>query len=172
MFQILSIVGILGVILAIILHRSVFGKSRQFVRRFGLIDKGIFAVVLICVLLLMITGQMELRGWILMFHVSTGGVLIAFMALWAILWAGACRFGITSAKLPRFTFGEKVCFWLILALSLPVIGTVMLSMLPVFGTHGQELLVEIHEYSGLALFLLSFFCFYLVVANRRKASTG
>jgi cytochrome b subunit of formate dehydrogenase len=42
-------------------------------------------------------------------------------------------------------------FWVILVAGLIVIGTMILSMLPVFGTHGLELLLAIHRYAGLAV---------------------
>jgi len=50
-------------------------------------------------------------------------------------------------------FAKKISFWLILLLALPLIASILLGMYPLFGTHGQEALLQLHGYSALLLVL-------------------
>jgi len=50
-------------------------------------------------------------------------------------------------------FAKKISFWLILLLTLPLIVSILLGMYPLFGTHGQEALLQLHGYSALLLVL-------------------
>ena len=63
-----------------------------------------------------------------------------------------------SSKEQVNSVGQKISFWLIVLVSLPVILSILLTMYPLFGTHGQEVLLYLHEYSALILVLV-------VVAN-------
>jgi hypothetical protein len=54
---------------------------------------------------------------------------------------------------------------MILVLSLIVIGTIWLGMLPLFGTLGLEQLIDIHRYSGLGLFAATVLHILLVVTR-------
>jgi len=49
----------------------------------------------------------------------------------------------------------------------PVSLSMVLSMFPIFGTHGQEWLMSLHQYTSLALTLVAMIHVYLVI--RRKA---
>lgn len=100
-----------------------------------------------------------LGGWWLFIHMFGAGAFTVLLPVLALTWCQANRFecpapsagdeGQTPAA--RFPCLAKALFWLILAAGLVVTGTTMLSMLPVFGTHGQELLLNIHRYAGLAV---------------------
>ena len=67
---------------------------------------------------------------------------------------------------PRFFWFPKVMFWLILAGGFVVTMTMLLSMLPLFGTDGLEALLMIHRYSGLVVVVALILHFYGVVVRQ------
>ena len=99
------------------------------------------------------------------------------IAIVGIIWADAHRFvpgelrnrfGLVteknngkSSKKQVNSVGQKITFWLVLLLSLPVMVSMILSMYPLFGTHGQEVLLNLHGYSALFLVIacVASFCF-------------
>ena len=60
---------------------------------------------------------------------------------------------------------SAVAYALILVLSLVVIGTIWLAMLPLFGTSGLDRLIDVHRYSGLGLLAATVVHGLLVVAR-------
>jgi cytochrome b subunit of formate dehydrogenase len=58
---------------------------------------------------------------------------------------------------------QKLTFWIIMFLALPVIISIVLSMFPLFGTAWQELLAQVHRYCALALALVVIVHTYLMV---------
>lgn len=59
--------------------------------------------------------------------------------------------------------GQKITFWLIVVLALPLILSIISSMFPFFGTHWQELLLDTHRYSALLLALAVIVHTYLTI---------
>jgi hypothetical protein len=100
-----------------------------------------------------------LGGWWLFFHMFGAGVFTFVLPLLAVTWCEANRFGRPPQpagaegreQSARFLRLAKSMFWVILVAGLIVIGTMILSMLPVFGTEGLTLLLDIHRYAGLAV---------------------
>ena len=112
------------------------------------------------------SGQ-KMTGYVLMTHVTFGGILAASLVAAVVTWAEDHRFAAGDGKwirrlggywtgrdgLPagRFDAGQKVCFWLTAAIGVVVVVTPPLCMLELFGTGGQEMLYEIHRYCALVL---------------------
>ena len=94
-----------------------------------------------------ITGEIE--GWAIFLHMFGAGIFLLGMVLVAFVWAGRCRFGVETG----LTLGQKLVFWISMVLGLCIMFSMLLAMLPVFGTAGQHVLFEVHEYCGL-LFLV------------------
>ena len=100
-----------------------------------------------------------LGGWWLFIHMFGAGAFTVLLPVLALTWCQANRFGCAAqpaddegqTPASRFPCLAKALFWVILATGLVVIGTMMLSMLPLFGTHGLELLLDVHRYAGLAV---------------------
>lgn len=100
-----------------------------------------------------------LGGWWLFFHMFGAGAFTVVLPLLALTWAqanrGACPAPAAGdeSQTPASPFPclAKAMFWVILAAGLVVTGTMLLSMLPLFGTHGLELLLDVHRYAGLAV---------------------
>lgn len=115
----------------------------------------------------------HMRHWWLFVHMFGAGAMVAVLPLMAINWAGPNRFELRAASdeeeetyAPRFYWITKLMFWLFLASGLIVALTMMLSMLPVFGTEGQTVLLDIHRYSGLLAVVTLVLHFYFVLLQR------
>ena len=59
-------------------------------------------------------------------------------------------------------------FWLFLTSGLAVILTMLLSMLPIFGTDGLHVLLDIHRYAGLMAVVVLTLHFYCVLLQRAR----
>ena len=100
-----------------------------------------------------------LGGWWLFFHMFGAGAFTVVLPLLALTWCQASRAECPAspagsegpAPASPFPCLAKAMFWVILAAGLVVTGTMLLSMLPVFGTPGQGLLLDVHRYAGLAV---------------------
>lgn len=125
---------------------------------------------------ILFTGN-SITGVALLLHVVVAPVFAVCIAIVGIIWADAHRFvpgelrnrfGLVteknngkSSKKQVNSVGRKITFWLVLLLSLPVMVSMILSMYPLFGTHGQEVLLKLHGYSALFLVIacVASFCF-------------
>ena len=58
---------------------------------------------------------------------------------------------------------RKSCFWMEVILALPLILSIVLSMLPLFGTHGQEVLFHMHRCCALAFAWVGLIHIYLAM---------
>jgi len=64
--------------------------------------------------------------------------------------------------------GQKVTFWLIIFLALPLILSIVLSMLSFFGTQGEELFLSMHRYTALVFALVGIVHIYLVIRTKMQ----
>lgn len=147
----------------------------------GRLKKLAYLLALLCFVILFLTGfgprllcDTELSGYLLMIHVTFAGIFIACVAFLAITWAHQFRFGCVDLDCLQNVLGlrirkiasqtcRKLCFWILIALSLPAALSILFSMFPIFGTHGQEVLFEIHRWSVLVLSLCAFVHIYLLI---------
>ncbi len=113
-----------------------------------------------------------LDGWLLFAHMFGAGAFTAMLPLLAITWSPSHRFA-TEPSSPdegstpgRFFWLPKLTFWILLASGIVVTGTMLVSMLPLFGTDGLERLLELHRYSGLAAVVALILHFYGVLLQR------
>jgi len=99
---------------------------------------------LACAVILSLTGfgpgltGGHLHGYPLMLHVSCAPVFLLAMAFLAVTWAGANDLSVAISL-------RAICFWIILILALPLTLSIVLSMLPIFGSHGQEVMYGLHR---------------------------
>ncbi len=116
----------------------------------------------------------SMKGWWLFAHMFGAGALTGVLPLMAINWAGPSRFGSGPASqdeetyAPRFFAIPKLMFWLFLASGLVVILSMLLSMLPIFGTDGLHVLLDIHRYAGLMCVVVLLLHFYSVLLQRAR----
>jgi cytochrome b subunit of formate dehydrogenase len=142
----------------------------------------VYLLALVCFVVLALTGFYpvlvlgeHLSGYLVMLHVTCAPVLTVCVAVLAVMWASNCRFAtgdwpwferivkrVTSvksvdkaAKSKSSGLGQKITFWLIIFLTLPLALSIILSMFPLLGTHWQELLLGLHRNTALVFTLVA-----------------
>ncbi|MBM4094153.1 MAG: hypothetical protein FJ276_32820 [Planctomycetes bacterium] len=173
------LVVLVGTALAIVLHGvlALFGRKETRRRKpWNLWEKLVYLAALVSIAVLAITSFYtvlrfgHMVGWWLFVHMFGAGMLVGVLPLLALTWGSANRFepgGSTpppDADAPRFFWMPKFLFWLFVGSSLVVVLTMLLSMLPLFGTDGLLRLLDLHRYTGLlavAALTLHLYCVML-----------
>ena len=160
----------------------------------GALRKLVYLLALLCFLVLLVTSfypvlilNSPIHGYWLMIHATFAPVFAICLAVLAVMWAGNHRFTkndwpwlqriierVTLAKSSEEDvsevagLGQKTGFWLICVLALPLILSIILSMFPLFGTHWQEILMDIHRYTALAFAIAAIIHIYLIIQAKMK----
>lgn len=131
----------------------------------------VYLLALVCFLVLALTGFYpvlvlgeHISGYLVMLHATFAPVFAICLAVLAVMWAGNCRFATgdwpwferivqrvtlvksadNEAHRKSSGLGQKITFWLIIFLALPLALSIVLSMFPLLGTHWQEFLLGLH----------------------------
>ncbi|MCF7957101.1 MAG: hypothetical protein K9M57_01495 [Phycisphaerae bacterium] len=127
-----------------------------------------------CVAVLALTGfYAEIRGvplsgyWV-MLHCTAAPVFIATTALMALFRANCFKFRIGINGDSTIMILQKMCFWVILLLAIPITMSIVLSMFPLFGSTGQKFLYEIHICTTLAFAIIVILNLVLKCAGKMK----
>ncbi|NOX53256.1 MAG: hypothetical protein GXP27_02225 [Planctomycetes bacterium] len=157
-------------------------------------ERLLYAVAVLALLDLSVTAfygmavHGHLGGWWLLAHMVGAGTFLGVLPFLALTWCRPCCFELSprpdNAKTQesqgeahevtpamafpprRFSWLGKLTFWLMMISGIVVAGTMLLSMLPLFGTHTLEELLDLHRYSGLVLATAALLHLYSVCANR------
>lgn len=150
----------------------------------------VYLLALLCFVVLAITGFYptiilgeHISGYLIMVHATFAPVLAVCLAVLAVMWARCCRF--TGGDWPWFEriiqrvtlssspgddtsrkgsgVGQKIVFWLVIFLALPLILSIVLSMYPLFGTHWQEILLGMHRYTALVFAMVAILHTYFII---------
>lgn len=161
----------------------------------GALKKLCYLVSVVCFLVLGVTGFYSLlvhgehiSGYLMMIHATFAPIFAICLAVLAITWAGQYRFSKGDCPwlqglLRRVTrlrilaeaaegpckcaaTAEKMAFWVIVVLALPLILSVVLSMLPLYGTHWQEFAMAVHRWTALVFAVVVLVHTYLAVRTR------
>ena len=161
----------------------------------GALKKLCYLVAVFCFLLLAITGFYPLlvhgehiSGYMMMLHATLAPIFAICLAILALTWAGQYRFKrgdcpwlqhllrrVTRLRIPAeaeegpcpcAATAQKVAFWAIVFLTLPLILSIVLSMLPLFGTHWQEVAMAAHRWTALVFAVAVLVHTYLAVRTR------
>jgi cytochrome b subunit of formate dehydrogenase len=162
-------------------------KKRSIV---GILRILVYLLALLCFMVLAVTGFYptlvlgeHISGYLLMIHATFAPVLAVCLAVLAVMWAGRCRLSYSDwpgfqrfvqrvtlvkssgNKTPHNSsgLGQKITFWLIIFLALPLILSIILSMFTLFGTYWQELLLGTHRYTALVFAMVVIVHTYLVI---------
>ncbi|MFH1370539.1 MAG: cytochrome b/b6 domain-containing protein [Planctomycetota bacterium] len=160
----------------------------------GALRKLVFLLAMLCFVVLVVTGFVpviflgsSIHGWWLFIHAIAAGVFAACLAVLAVLWADKNRLDKnywpwlnwilhrqpkSTAPPEKYELKLRICFWLILVLSLPVILSAVLSMFPLFGTYWQEILLQLHRYSTLLLSLFAIAYLYLAAISEMEKTAA
>jgi len=205
MFASASIITIVVTVIVVAVHRLKWPPKRHGdaaaparIRRYGFWERAAHLITMISFLGLAATGfgasilAGGLTGWTLMLHMVAAGAFMLGLTLTTVLWAedacfkrhdaawlreGGRLFG-HAGELPagRFDGLQKLFFWITLLAGLVTIAAILATMLPVFGTHGQEILYDVHRYGGLALVVAMILHAYATLLAKpgawRAMSTG
>jgi cytochrome b subunit of formate dehydrogenase len=178
-------------ILKTLVHLFTLLFLKQKLNAVGILRKLVYLLALLCFVILLITGFYpvlihgeHLSGYLLMVHATFAPVFAGCLAILAVMWAHNCRFNRgdwpwlqhiiqqeiagNEAVTEKQGLIQKICFWLIVVLALPVILSIVLSMFPLFGTKGQEFLLNMHRYSTLLLALVVIMHTYLIIRGRME----
>ena len=148
------------------LKNELFAQKIKIIKNiFYTITTSLFLVMAISAFLPAIIIGGNLSGIFLLIHVSFAPFFAISLAITIVLFAHSNQFAkndfvsqneIENNKLPKFNNDGylKLIFWLMAIFSLPAIISIILNMFPLFGTEGQNILLEIHRYSTLLMFIL------------------
>ena len=171
------------------------GKSKKKLSPVGILRILVYLLALLCFVVLAVTGFYptlvlgeHISGYLVMVHATFAPIFAVCLAVLAVMWASRCRFAYsdwpwlqriiqrltlvksideeTPSKSPGL--GQKVAFWLIIFLALPLILSIVLSMFPLLGTHWQELLLGMHRYTALVFALVGIVHIYLVIRTKMQ----
>jgi cytochrome b subunit of formate dehydrogenase len=161
----------------------------------GVLRKLVYLLALLCFVVLAVTGFYptlvlgeHISGYLVMVHATFAPIFAICLAVLAVMWARKC--GFTRGDWPWFQrmvqrvtlvgnageeapgessgLGQKVAFWLIIFLALPLALSIVLSMYPLFGTHWQELLLGIHRYTALVFALVVIVHTYILIRTKTR----
>jgi hypothetical protein len=150
--------------------------------------KRIAAVVAVsCLMVMAVTafsGRLAadelMSGYALMLHVGSAPVFIGCVVFLLITWAHQCR--LTRAEWEELTkrirfqsvkakgsgLFRKLTFWSAMFLTVPASLSIVSVMFTLFGTHEQEVLFQVHQYTSLALVSFAIVHIYLVLRHQSK----
>lgn len=154
----------------------------------GVLRKLVYLLALLAFVVLVINGFYSslilagpISGYRLILQTTAGGVFTVCLAVLAVMWAHNCRLDKnywpwltrllqhqpkdTTAP-EKYELCQKICFWLIIFLALPLILSIVLSMFPLFGTDGQKCLLHLHRYSALSLALIAIIHTYFLIRTK------
>ena len=165
------------------------------VKPLSVLRKLVYLVAMACVVVLAVTGFYpvcvkgeHISGYSMMVHATCAPVFAACMAALAVMWAGRCCFEDGDCPVVKRLVGwltgskesgkkdkcrpsvvrQKVFFWLLIGLSLPLILSIVVSMFPLLGTHWQEFLLGVHRYVAGAFVVCGVIHAFLLVRTRAK----
>lgn len=162
----------------------------------SVLRKIVYLVALLCFVVLAVTGFFPLlvldehiSGYLMMVHASFAPVFAVCLAALAVMWARHCHF--TSSDLPsarriieRLTLvksyqekapsestgiAQKITFWLLIFLALPLILSIVLIMLGCSGTHQQISFLAAHRHIALLFSLIAIVHTYLMIRTQIKS---
>lgn len=154
MFRIVSIVGIVGMT-ALMYHVRRTSNGKGVSEGYVICVRTVVAfLTLACALLLAFSGftatiiGRPMTGYFLLGHVAVGGVFIVCLAATALWWAEA--HGASNLKDAEGSgVARKAFFWCFVAFGCGSAVTILLGMVPVFGSEGVAVLSELHRWCAL-----------------------
>lgn len=148
----LALVGLLLVVIVLLMRargRDRAAKSRGFpnpLARLVYLALVVAIVALACTSFISLWRSQGMHGWWLMAHMMSAGVYLAAVTATALF---------LSRRLIGTHPAVGISYTLLLVLSIGVMGTILLSMLPVFGTESMRSLIDLHRYAGLGLLVVT-----------------
>lgn len=153
-YQIVALAAIVGMTALAIMLRMGAGEGTKRAPKAIWLGRLAMCVTMAAALALAVTGigapiisDGRLGGWLLLGHVAVGGVFIAGLVGIALFYSDLHRFGCEAPGNAH----RKLFFWLALILGVATTLTVMISMTPLFNSHGMDLLFQAHRWCALGV---------------------
>ena len=140
---------------------------------FGILKKLVIILACICFAVLFITGftpvivlNIQITGFWMIIHATAAPIFAFCLMALAVMAADENKFdknympqltkmlnlgSVTKEHAEKFELTSKFLFWGIITLAVPLIASIVLGMLPLFGTDTQKLLLTIHKYTALII---------------------
>jgi len=160
----------------------------------GVLRKLVYLLALLCFVVLAVTSfyptlilGVHISGYLLMVHATFAPVLAVCLAVLAVMWAHNSRLEQSDCPLLQrilqrvirlktaseplcksSLLGQKIAFWLIIFLALPLILSIVLSMFPFFGTYWQEFLISTHRWTALVFAVVVIVYTYLLIRTKMQ----
>jgi hypothetical protein len=130
---------------------------------------------------------LRLSGYLLIAHVTFAPVFIISLTFLLLVRGQTHAFVRANAERVMAVLGlpldaplapedpglvTKACFWAVAVLSLPLVLSSVMSMFPVFGTYGQQVLFEVHRSTALVFSLFVLVHAYATVRHRVMRDSG
>ena len=183
-----------GQILRRLVHLFTLLFVEQKLSLLGVFKKLVYLLALLCFCVLAVNGfyaavvlGKSVSGYWIMLQTTAGGVFAVCVAILTVMWARRHRFnesdwpGLqrilkriirlkTANNIPagKSRLGQKITFWLLVVLALPLILSMVSSMFTLFGTYWQKLLLELHRYSALLFAMAAIVHIYLVIRTKMQ----
>jgi cytochrome b subunit of formate dehydrogenase len=147
--------------------------------------KATYLLSLACFLILAVSAYLQvlisgspLTGWLLIIHVTAAPLFALGLMATVLLWAHRQRFNqqdwlylqqilrqkkILLMRSSDAGFWNKLSFWIFILSAVPAILSILLQLYPLFGSEGMEILLNIHRYSTLILFIVVVYHAYLLL---------
>lgn len=161
---------------------------------FGVLRKFVYLLALLCFVVLVFTGfypllvlNEHISGYLLMVHATFAPIFAVCLAVLAVMSAGSCRLDrsdwpwvqkllrrVTRLKIElqqpvaSRMLVQKIAFWMIILLALPLIMSIILSMFRFFGTDWQDFLLASHRYIAVAFTVAVVVHTYLVIRTQMR----
>ncbi len=153
--------------------------------------KTFYFLTLLSFLILSLTGFLPviilgspISGLSLILHVTLAPLFAVSLAVLTLFWAHHHRFNRNDWQRLLYwirrekaapvkqqanpDLWQKICFWLIVLLSVPVLSSIILSMYPLFGTANQEFLLHLHGYTALCMLMAMAWHTYLILSSTQR----
>ena len=125
----------------------------------------------------------HLSGLLLIVHVTVAPLFALALSALALVWAHRLRFDEEDWRFVlspehrrdsgwdrRTRLALKIGFWMVLVLSLPLMGTIILGLFPLFGTEGEMFLIRAHGYSALLLLVAALVEMHLTIVYVQRTT--
>ena len=148
-----------------------------------IVENCVFPLLIICIVIMALTGFIPviflgkpMAGYLLVLHFAIAPLFALCLVVITLAWPYKHLFHkndwlllkniVKSKQTDKVDFKkchaliQKLCYWFLIVLALPVIFSVLFSMYPLFGSIGQVFMLDLHRYSTLLMVLSMIGYFY------------
>ena len=153
-----------------------------------IVQNCIFPLLVVCILIMALSGFIPviflgkpMAGYLLMLHFAIAPLFALCIVLLSVVWPYKHCFNkddwlllkniVKRKKADKrdikkyHTLYQKLSFWFLIVLALPVLFSVLFSMYPIFDNIGLTFLLDLHRYSALLLVLSTIGYFYFFIMD-------